>query len=143
MVRITRLVGKAMNAVSIFLMVALCIPIAYEAIARSLGAPTTWVFEITLYAFIFLGFLGNTLAVQSGAHFRVTVMRDLFPNCTACNPPSGCTNRFIWNVFRLVHSFQHHRFGDVAGSSALDTRFGDPPGRTRSVTSNFRPPGHR
>lgn len=79
MVRITRLVGKIMNAVSIILMIALCIPIAYEAIARSFGAPTTWVFEITLYAFIFLGFLGNTLAVQSGAHFRVTVMRDLFP----------------------------------------------------------------
>ncbi len=68
-----------MNAVSIMLMMVLCIPTVYEAIARAFGAPTTWVFETTLYAFIFLGFLGNVLAVQSGAHFRVTLLLELFP----------------------------------------------------------------
>jgi C4-dicarboxylate transporter, DctQ subunit len=80
MIQLAQLIGKAMTFVSICLMVILCIPIAYEAIARSFGAPTIWVFETTLYAFIFLGFLGNALAVKSGAHFRVTLMLDIFPH---------------------------------------------------------------
>lgn len=79
MVNVARMIGRAMTFVSICLMVILCIPIAYEAIARSFNAPTIWVFETTLYAFIFLGFLGNALAVKSGAHFRVTLLMDLFP----------------------------------------------------------------
>jgi C4-dicarboxylate transporter, DctQ subunit len=68
-----------MTAVSITLMALLCLPIAYEAVARAFGAPTIWVFETTLYAFVFLGFLGNALAVQKGAHFRVTLLIDVFP----------------------------------------------------------------
>lgn len=79
MVKLAQAVGKAMTAVSIALMIVLCIPITYEAIARWFGAPTIWVFETTLYAFIFLGFLGNALAVRTGAHFRVTLLIELFP----------------------------------------------------------------
>tara|TARA_R110002124_G_scaffold49691_4_gene145447 strand:- start:6841 stop:7329 length:489 start_codon:yes stop_codon:yes gene_type:complete len=79
MLRFARLIGKAMTLISICLMVLLCLPIAYEAIMRSFSAPTIWVFETTLYAFIFLGFLGNALAVKSGAHFRVTLLMEIFP----------------------------------------------------------------
>lgn len=80
MLALFRLLASGLNAVSIFLMMGLCLPIAYEAIARAFGAPTTWVFETTLYAFIFLGFLGNVLAVQHGSHFRVTALLDAFPS---------------------------------------------------------------
>ncbi|MGR3570502.1 TRAP transporter small permease [Brevirhabdus sp.] len=74
-----RMFGKALTYISIALMLLLSIPITYEAIARAFGAPTIWVFETTLYAFIFLGFLGNALAVRTGAHFRVTLLRDMYP----------------------------------------------------------------
>jgi len=80
MVRLAQTIGKAMTFVSIALMMILCIPITYEAVARAFNAPTIWVFETTLYAFIFLGFLGNALAVQSGAHFRVTLLLEIFPS---------------------------------------------------------------
>lgn len=79
MVRFAQGIGNAMTYVSLALMILLCIPIAYEAIARAFGAPTIWVFETTLYAFIFLGFLGNALAVRTGAHFRVTLLADAMP----------------------------------------------------------------
>jgi TRAP-type C4-dicarboxylate transport system permease small subunit len=82
MVLVAQIIGKVMTVLSITLMIVLCIPIAYEAIARSFNAPTTWVFETTLYAFIFLGFLGNSLAVRSGAHFRVTLLMDIMPKYT-------------------------------------------------------------
>jgi len=80
MVYLARLFGKITTALSIFLMILLCVPITYEAVARAFGAPTIWVFETTLYGFIFLGFLGNALAVKSGAHFRVTLMTERFPS---------------------------------------------------------------
>ncbi len=79
MLKLATGIGRAMTFVSIVLMLLLCLPIAYEAVARSLKAPTIWVFETTLYAFIFLGFLANALAVRSGAHFRVMLLPDLFP----------------------------------------------------------------
>lgn len=79
MIRISELVGRVFTYISIALMLLLSLPIAYEAVMRSFGYPTIWVFETTLYSFIFLGFLGNVLAVKSGAHFRVTLLADLFP----------------------------------------------------------------
>ncbi len=79
MISFIRSIGRIMTAVSIVLMIALCIPVTYEAVARAFNSPTIWVFETTLYAFVFLGFLGNALAVQTGAHFRVTLLIELFP----------------------------------------------------------------
>ncbi len=80
MLSIARKIGSAMTIVSVGLIIVLCLPITYEAVARSFNRPTIWVFETTLYAFIFLGFLGNALAVKSGAHFRVTLLIGLFPS---------------------------------------------------------------
>lgn len=80
MIRFANAIGRGMTFVSIVLMVVLCIPVAYEAIVRALGHPTIWVFETTLYAFIFMGFLGNALAIRTGAHFRVTLLMELLPN---------------------------------------------------------------
>lgn len=79
MLELARLIGRGMTAISIALMILLCLPITYEALARTFGMPTIWVFETTLYAFVFLGFLGNALAVRHGAHFRVTLLVELFP----------------------------------------------------------------
>ena len=79
MIGIARAIGRIMTGISITMMLLLAIPVAFEAVMRSFGYPTIWVFETTLYTFVFLGFLGNALAVQSGAHFRVTMIADLFP----------------------------------------------------------------
>ncbi len=79
MINLARQIGRGMTFVSITLMIVLCLPITYEAVARAFNAPTIWVFETTLYAFIFLGFLGNALAVRSGAHFRVMILVGVFP----------------------------------------------------------------
>jgi len=78
-VRMLEAVGRAMTALSVTLMVLLALPIVYDAISRALGYPTIWVFETTLYAFIFIGFLGNALAISRGSHFRVTILAQVFP----------------------------------------------------------------
>ncbi len=71
--------GKLMTGCSVVLMIVLALPIVYDALLRALGYPTIWVFETTLYAFIVIGFLGNALAVKRGAHFRVTILAQVFP----------------------------------------------------------------
>lgn len=80
LVRVLEGIGQAMTVLSVVLMVLLALPIVYDAVLRAMGYPTIWVFETTLYAFIFLAFLGNALAVKRGAHFRVTIFAQLFPH---------------------------------------------------------------
>ncbi len=54
-------------------------PIAYDAVARSFGHPTLWVFETTLYGLVAAAFLTNGLALAGGAHFRITFLGQVFP----------------------------------------------------------------
>jgi C4-dicarboxylate transporter DctQ subunit len=70
---------QVMTMASMALLGILAFPIAFDATMRALGHPTLWVFEATLYIFIAAGFLGNALAMGSGAHFRVMLLAQLFP----------------------------------------------------------------
>lgn len=79
LVRVFEGIGQAMTVLSVVLTILLALPIVYDAVLRALGYPTIWVFETTLYAFIFLAFLGNALAIKRGAHFRVTIFAQIFP----------------------------------------------------------------
>lgn len=72
-------IGKIMSNCSLVLMILLAVLITYDAIMRSFGKPSIWIFETTLYAFIFLGFLGNSLALKKKAHFRVTFLLQVIP----------------------------------------------------------------
>lgn len=72
-------IGRVMAWIGMSIIAVLPFPIAYDAVARSMGHPTIWVFEVSLYAFIAAGFLANALALASGAHFRITILGHLFP----------------------------------------------------------------
>ncbi|WP_420393157.1 TRAP transporter small permease [Acuticoccus sp.] len=123
MIRAAETVGRAMTVVSIALMLMLCLPIAYEAVARAFGFPTIWVFETTLYAFIFLGFLGNALAVRAGSHFRVTLLATAFP---ALKPALdwiavGATVVFALLIIASGVYFAAYSFeGDILSSTLLE-----------------------
>jgi len=72
-------VGRVMTVASVAIVMALALPITYNALLREFRHPTIWAFEITEYALIVAGFLGNPLAMKSGAHFRVTLLLEWFP----------------------------------------------------------------
>lgn len=123
MVPFARMIGQAMTFVSIALMIFLSLPIAFEAISRFFGAPTIWVFETTLYAFVFLGFLGNALAVRTGAHFRVTLLRDLLPRHAHFfdRIAEGATMLFALLIIGAGLYFVHSMFvGGVVSDSLLE-----------------------
>lgn len=79
MIRLLDCIGEAMNRVAIAIVALLAFPICYDVIARALGHPTIWVFEITLYALGAAAFLANAAALKHGAHFRITILVKLFP----------------------------------------------------------------
>ena len=63
-----------MGWVGIAIVGLLPFPIAYDAVARSFGHPTLWVFETTLYVLVAAAFLANGMTLAGGAHFRITML---------------------------------------------------------------------
>lgn len=72
-------IARAMGWIGIAIVGLLPFPIAYDAVARSFGHPTLWVFETTLYALVAAAFLSNGLTLAGGAHFRITALAHLWP----------------------------------------------------------------
>lgn len=72
-------IGDLLGCVSAAIIMLLAIPVVYDAVARDVGHPTTWGFEVTLYALITGAFLANAQALKHGNHFRVRFLISLFP----------------------------------------------------------------
>lgn len=79
MIRVLDGIGEAMSRVAVAIVALLAFPICYDVVARAVGHPTIWVFEITLYALGASAFLANAAALKHGAHFRITILLKLFP----------------------------------------------------------------
>lgn len=72
-------IGDLLGVAAAAIMMLLAAPVIYDAVARDLGYPTIWGFEVTLYALIAGAFLANAQALKHGNHFRVRVLLTLFP----------------------------------------------------------------
>jgi C4-dicarboxylate transporter, DctQ subunit len=79
MIRVLDKMGEAMSRVAVAIVSLLAFPICYDVVARAVGHPTIWVFEITLYALGAAAFLANAAALKHGTHFRITILLKLFP----------------------------------------------------------------
>lgn len=100
-------IGRAMAWMGIAIVGILPFPIAYDAIARSMGYPTIWVFEVSLYALIVAGFLSNALALATASHFRITLFGHLWPGA---KPWLDFVSLFVTLAFSLVLIYASTRF---------------------------------
>lgn len=100
-------VGRTMAWIGMAIIGVLPFPIAYDAIARSMGHPTIWVFEISLYGLIAAGFLTNALALTTGSHFRITILGHLFPRA---KPWLDLFALLVTLAFALVLIYASSRF---------------------------------
>lgn len=105
--RICEEAGRGFGWVGIAILGVLSFPVAYDAVARSFGAPTIWVFETSLYAFIAAGFLANALALRTGAHFRITFIGHAWP---AARPWLDRFALLMTLVFAVVLIYATSRF---------------------------------
>ena len=71
--------GQALGLAAIAVIALLAFPIFYDALARKVGVPTVWVFEVSQYALIAGMFLANAYALRHGNHFRVELLLTLLP----------------------------------------------------------------
>lgn len=100
-------IGRALAWIGVVIIAVLAFPIAYDAIARSMGHPTIWVFEVSLYALIAAGFLTNALALATGSHFRITLLGHLYPRA---KPWLDAVALFVTLIFSLVLIYASARF---------------------------------
>lgn len=61
------------------LILLLPIPILYEVISDQLKQPPIWVFETTGYAIIMIAFVASGYGLNTGHHFRVSLLSEAFP----------------------------------------------------------------
>lgn len=71
--------GSAGAAVATLVIWLLAITVTYDVILRSLGAPTLWASEVSIYLMVALAFFGIGATQSVDGHFRVTFVRDLCP----------------------------------------------------------------
>lgn len=117
-------IGRAMAWCGIGVLGILPFPIAYDAIARSMGHPTIWVFEVSLYALIVGAFLSNALALATGSHFRITLFGHLWPRA---KPWLDSISLLVTLAFSLILIYASARFVqyswdfDIRSNSLLST----------------------
>lgn len=75
--RVLDVFARGFTAVSAVIFAILPLPVAYDAVSRSLRHPSTWVFDVSLYLMIGAAFLGNAYALRSGSHFRMMMVVDV------------------------------------------------------------------
>lgn len=100
-------IGRALAWIGVAIVGILAFPIAYDAIARSMGHPTIWVFEVSLYGLIAAGFLTNALALSTGSHFRITLLGHLWPRA---RPLLDFVSLLVTLIFALVLIYASGRF---------------------------------
>lgn len=71
--------GNALSYVAIAVIIVLPFLIVFDVFMRTTRHPTTWGFEVTVYALTAGGFLANAWALKTGNHFRVVTLITLFP----------------------------------------------------------------
>jgi TRAP-type C4-dicarboxylate transport system permease small subunit len=70
---------RAICNLGVVLILLLPIPILYEVIGDQVGQPPIWVFEMTGYAIIMIAFAASGYGLDTGHHFRVTLLSETFP----------------------------------------------------------------
>lgn len=79
MVRALDKLGSAGGVVATLTIWLLAITVTYDVVLRSIGAPTLWASEVSIYLMVAMAFLGIGATQSVDGHFRVTFVRDLCP----------------------------------------------------------------
>jgi TRAP-type C4-dicarboxylate transport system permease small subunit len=93
--RVVALIDKLSTAgglVATIVMWLLAATITYDVILRSMGAPTLWASEVSIYLMMAVAFLGIGATQSVDGHFRMTIVRDLCPRPV----------RALFDLFNLV-----------------------------------------
>jgi TRAP-type C4-dicarboxylate transport system permease small subunit len=81
-VALARALTSATRAIAIFatlIALLLPLPVVWEVVMNGLGTPPIWVFETTGYAIILLAFAASGYGLETGHHFRVSLLPDRLP----------------------------------------------------------------
>lgn len=78
-VKVLNRLGDLGGALATLVVWLLAVTVTYDVILRTLGLPTLWAAEVSIYLMIAMAFLGIGATQNVDGHFRVTFVRDLCP----------------------------------------------------------------
>lgn len=70
-------ITRGMCVVSAAIAILLPLPVVYGVIMDQLQQPPTWVFETTGYAIIMIAFVASGYGLNTGHHFRVSLLAEI------------------------------------------------------------------
>ena len=74
------LITRSLCAVAAVMAIVLPLPVVYTVIMDQLQEPPTWVFETTGYAIIMIAFAASGYGLNTGHHFRVSLLAERVPS---------------------------------------------------------------
>ncbi len=76
-----RILNKTVEVISVVLLVAVSIVVFYSVLLRYVfKSPLAWSEEVARYLFIWMVFLGISVAERSNDHFKIEVFIEMFPS---------------------------------------------------------------
>jgi len=72
-------ITRFLCAIAAAMAILLPLPVVYAVIMDQLQDPPTWVFETTGYAIIMIAFAASGYGLNTGHHFRVSLLADRIP----------------------------------------------------------------
>jgi len=73
-------ITRSLCAVAAVMAILLPLPVVYAVIMDQLQEPPTWVFETTGYAIIMIAFAASGYGLNTGHHFRVSLLAERIPS---------------------------------------------------------------
>ena len=92
MVSLIDALTTAGGMIATIVMWLLAATVTYDVVLRSMGAPTLWASEVSIYLMLAVAFLGVGATQSVDGHFRMTIVRDMCPRPV----------RAIFDLFNLV-----------------------------------------
>lgn len=91
--------ARAICMVSALLTLILPLPVLYEIVMDQLRHPPVWVFEMTGYAIIMIGFAASGYGLTTGHHFRINLLATKFPRLAV---PLAIMSAFFELAFGVI-----------------------------------------
>lgn len=85
-------INTAGGLIATIVMWLLAATVTYDVILRSMGEPTLWASEVSIYLMLAVAFLGVGATQSVDGHFRMSIVRDLCPRPV----------RVLFDLFSLV-----------------------------------------
>lgn len=98
-----KLINNIESFICVIALIAMLVLLTYQVILRWFGYSNAWSEEVARYLFIWIVFIGSSMAVQTGSHITITTAVKIWPK--KLRPYMELLGTFVWIAFSGVITF--------------------------------------